>query len=72
MRTCAVHAAADGAPQSFAGAFDALRGKGSFGILTKGSCGFTDEPGTTLPYPADAVAALAVSSNVFPAAAVRF
>lgn len=54
-----------GAPESFSATFDPFRGKGSFGVLSGGSCGFTNSD-NSIPFPRDAVAALADSRPDYP------
>jgi hypothetical protein len=54
-----------GAPESFSTIFDPFRGKGSFGVLAGGSCGFTNSD-NSIPYPRDAVAAVADSRPDYP------
>jgi hypothetical protein len=63
-----------GAPFDFGKAFDPFRGKGSFGILKHGSCGFTDlmpNGDTYLPFERDAVAASADTNPDYPGSCGR-
>jgi hypothetical protein len=57
-----------GAPYTFSETFDPYRGKGSFGVLSGGSCGFTNSD-NSIPFPRDAVAAIADSRPDYPGGA---
>ncbi|KXZ56876.1 hypothetical protein GPECTOR_1g790 [Gonium pectorale] len=59
-----------GGPDYLSAAYDPARGNGSFGILTYGSCGYTNSDGT-LPFPADAVAAAADADTDYPGSCGR-
>lgn len=59
-----------GAPESFSATFDPIRGKGSFGVLAYGSCGFTDTSGN-VPFPKDQVAAAADGNPDYPGICVQ-
>eukprot|EP00882_Tetradesmus_deserticola_P029331 GHRQ01032846.1.p1 GENE.GHRQ01032846.1~~GHRQ01032846.1.p1 ORF type:complete len:418 (+),score=138.10 GHRQ01032846.1:407-1660(+) len=63
-----------GAPLEFSKTFDPYRGKGSFGILKFGSCGFTDtmpNGDTYLSFARDAVAASADTNPDYPGSCGR-
>lgn len=59
-----------GGPDLLALAYDPSRGNGSFGILTYGSCGYTNSDGT-LPFAQDAVAAASDSLPDYPGSCGR-
>ncbi|WIA32859.1 hypothetical protein OEZ86_006034 [Tetradesmus obliquus] len=59
-----------GAPESFSATFDPYRGKGSFGVLSGASCGFTNSD-DSIPFPRDQVAALADSRPDYPGSCGR-
>ncbi|KAJ9517598.1 hypothetical protein QJQ45_025065 [Haematococcus lacustris] len=60
-----------GAPAEVTALLDTLRGPGSYGVLEYGSCGFTNKPQGTLPYPRDAVAASADTNSDYPGSCGR-
>eukprot|EP00775_Hariotina_reticulata_P007574 gene7574-7777_t len=59
-----------GAPEKIAAAYDPSRGKGSFGILAFGSCGYTNADGS-LPFPKEQPAASADGSSDYPGSCGR-
>ncbi|GAX79409.1 hypothetical protein CEUSTIGMA_g6850.t1 [Chlamydomonas eustigma] len=59
-----------GGPSTLSNTYDPARGKGSFGILPYGSCGYTNSDGS-MPFPKDAIAALADEDDDYPGSCGR-
>eukprot|EP00882_Tetradesmus_deserticola_P020314 GHRQ01021930.1.p2 GENE.GHRQ01021930.1~~GHRQ01021930.1.p2 ORF type:complete len:133 (-),score=17.50 GHRQ01021930.1:358-756(-) len=59
-----------GASALFSATFDPYQGEGSFGVLAGASCGFTNSD-NSIPFPRDAVAAVADSRPDYPGELAR-